>query len=617
MKINIEKKNIKPLNNKGYAVIDSFFSHWGNDNLEEVVTIDLAQLSNKAIEDLKGCLGSQERSMRVARSINTINDWNEAKSNPSDKVIDSLTSFCSVLKEYIRNSDHYLVFEKVNGHNLPRLVTNIKHHPRHDDNPAYVELSMCYYDGYAIEKTSEHFYYQDVSKKRCSEILDKANIVLENKESFKSYIDEVNKYQEIVGKIGSKFVANGLALESSRWVQSTTSMTVEGEGTPVVIDKKLELSKDYDTGRYEEKDVTRKTSIFTCTFWNDAKLRESNKRVMDVSYYRRKTKEEVATDEDTKDSDVTFNAPLSPYIPCFNLIKHCYVFCHVNDLEPYKFDKTLGDKLVLPKDVKDLLAVLINHSNSSFQDIIAGKAGGTIVLCTGEPGTGKTLTAEVYAEVMERPLYCVQSSQLGVDADDLEYELKKVLARATRWKAILLIDEADVYIHERGSDINQNAVVRVFLRLLEYYKGILFLTTNRSTMIDDAIASRATARIRYQYPNATDLKSIWKIISRNSNIDIEEEVINSAIQLFPRLSGRDVKNTIKLAHLMSLDDKSKITIEKIAHVIRFKQTEYSEEEQEENTISENEVKKLSDPDFAKKERQRLRRIARKSREVQI
>ena len=48
---------------------------------------------------------------------------------------------------------------------------------------------------------------------------------------------------------------------------------------------------------------------------------------------------------------------------------------------------------------------------------------------------------------MQRPLYSVQCSQLGLEPADLERELLKIFTRAARWNAILLLDEADVYIH--------------------------------------------------------------------------------------------------------------------------------------------------------------------------
>jgi len=64
----------------------------------------------------------------------------------------------------------------------------------------------------------------------------------------------------------------------------------------------------------------------------------------------------------------------------------------------------------------------------------------------------------------------------------------------------MLIDEADVYIRKRSDDIAANAVVGIFLRVLEYFDGLLFLTTNRIDDIDEAIISRCIALIRYLAP---------------------------------------------------------------------------------------------------------------------
>lgn len=63
--------------------------------------------------------------------------------------------------------------------------------------------------------------------------------------------------------------------------------------------------------------------------------------------------------------------------------------------------------------------------------------------------------------------------------DGLEKSLIRIFQLASHWKAILLLDEADVVVKERTtSDVVRNALVSVFLRKLEYYDGILFLTTN-------------------------------------------------------------------------------------------------------------------------------------------
>lgn len=60
----------------------------------------------------------------------------------------------------------------------------------------------------------------------------------------------------------------------------------------------------------------------------------------------------------------------------------------------------------------------------------------------------------------------------------------------------MLLDEADVFLERRvNNDIKRNAMVGVFLRLLEYHQGILFLTTNRVSTFDDAFNSRISVKM--------------------------------------------------------------------------------------------------------------------------
>jgi len=59
---------------------------------------------------------------------------------------------------------------------------------------------------------------------------------------------------------------------------------------------------------------------------------------------------------------------------------------------------------------------------------------------------------------------------------------------------VLLLDEADVFLYQRGSnDVMRNALVSIFLRQLEYYQGILFLTTNMIAQCDMAFESASRA----------------------------------------------------------------------------------------------------------------------------
>jgi SpoVK/Ycf46/Vps4 family AAA+-type ATPase len=105
----------------------------------------------------------------------------------------------------------------------------------------------------------------------------------------------------------------------------------------------------------------------------------------------------------------------------------------------------------------------------------------------------------------------VSAGELGTTAEAVEERLPRIFKRASRWKAVLLLDEADVLLEQRSvQDIHRNALVCVFLRTLEYYPGMMFLTTNRVRQIDDAIASRIHFKLKYDNLNLEQRTNIWR-----------------------------------------------------------------------------------------------------------
>ncbi|KAJ6114474.1 hypothetical protein N7486_000252 [Penicillium sp. IBT 16267x] len=95
----------------------------------------------------------------------------------------------------------------------------------------------------------------------------------------------------------------------------------------------------------------------------------------------------------------------------------------------------------------------------------------------------------------------ISAGELDVDHGDpnaLDKQLKRIFKIAKQFDAVLLLDEADAYMERRiASYGGHNRLVTVFLRNLEYYEGILFLTTNRATDFDDAVLSRIHLKIKY------------------------------------------------------------------------------------------------------------------------
>lgn len=73
---------------------------------------------------------------------------------------------------------------------------------------------------------------------------------------------------------------------------------------------------------------------------------------------------------------------------------------------------------------------------------------------------------------LHRPLYVVSAGNLGATASSVDKELIKVFKITAIWNAVVVIDEADVFLEERSlHDLERNAMVAVFLRHLEYVKS--------------------------------------------------------------------------------------------------------------------------------------------------
>ena len=137
---------------------------------------------------------------------------------------------------------------------------------------------------------------------------------------------------------------------------------------------------------------------------------------------------------------------------------------NVEHITPVVWNPETFEGLVLPSDRKTLLRSLIeaHDSNSGFDDFVRGKGQGLVINLFGPPGVGKTLSAEATSEHLRRPLYVVGSGDLGTKPSDLDHNLERIFDIATCWHAIVLIDEADVFLEQRSlHDLERNAMVAV------------------------------------------------------------------------------------------------------------------------------------------------------------
>ncbi|KAF2028630.1 P-loop containing nucleoside triphosphate hydrolase protein, partial [Setomelanomma holmii] len=227
----------------------------------------------------------------------------------------------------------------------------------------------------------------------------------------------------------------------------------------------------------------------------------------------------------------------------------------VKHLKEVDWAMTAFDHLVMDKQYKNLLRSLVeqHHSNKGkiVTDVIRGKGKGLIVLLHGPPGVGKTLTAEY----THKPLYSINIGELTAE-DKVAARLQNVFISAARWDAVLLLDEADVILEKRSfEDFKRNGIVSVFLRMLEYYEGILFLTTNRLSTIDPAFQSRIHIAIKFSHLRTNTRRAIWKAfierLHETESIGKDELLDNIETMSEWELNGREIRNVLTIAQSLA------------------------------------------------------------------
>lgn len=544
--------------------------------------VDLANLTRTQMRRLLELLEPHRGIRQVPARIYDIETFLRTVESAGKARCRHIKNAALMLKEYIRPApDHWLYTRR--GEGLPWIayyVSNIHYEPPRETRyggktEPYVQFTFLHEELGVIEKTTLTLYRYDVVDMSPQQMLANKGYFIQTDEMRAEYEELRRYYIRIHDKIGLQCLAVGEGVDTvdtwdkkeredrySYWDRGPKTYALERDGVPsrVVVDVRYETDK-----KDKEKDERPNSS-----FWADDACMLEGKEEDDDSDLT------PGDEDDNQEQEVVpYKIPLCPALACFDLKKQVRLRIYVDQLTPYKYDTALAEKLILPAEVRGLVDVLVSNRNT-FKDIVGGKGQGAIILCAGPPGTGKTLTSEVYSEAMERPLYSVQCSQLGTHPDELEANLMKIFARAARWNAILLLDECDVYVTARGSDLVQNAIVGVFLRVLEYYKGTMFLTTNRADLVDDAVASRCLARIDYAVPTPADQARIWKTLATTADIPLSEKVINKIVEKYPGLSGRDVKNLLKLAAMVSASRDEPISLNTVDYVKRFKPTQDTE-----------------------------------------
>lgn len=255
-------------------------------------------------------------------------------------------------------------------------------------------------------------------------------------------------------------------------------------------------------------------------------------------------KKKISTPSLTNDDKII----VFPFAGIYNLgVNKRWSMIHINNIKKIKYQENALDNLVIDEKKKKIIKTLIKTKSiiDQHEDFIKNKGKNLVFLLHGSPGTGKTYTAEAVCEYLKKPLYSVTVGDLGINPTSMTTIMKNIIKYCSRWDAIILIDEVDVFIEHRETNmITRNAMVSVFLKLLEYYKGIFFLTTNRLTSIDPAVKSRINLMILYKKLQQADRLRIWNGLLNKWNINVDVQYVKRMSNL--ELNGREIRNYLKI-----------------------------------------------------------------------
>ena len=239
-----------------------------------------------------------------------------------------------------------------------------------------------------------------------------------------------------------------------------------------------------------------------------------------------------------------------------------------------KISLTLED-LVLPEKelglVREVLEACQNRvyvmSKWGFgKRLVTGK--GICCLLKGEPGTGKTLCAEILAAELGMKLYQISIPKIvSKFIGETEKNIAKIFSTARANHSMLLFDEADSLFTKRVSVENaidrfSNMETNMLLQEIERFEGIVILTTNLDKNIDDAFSRRIQFKIDFPFPTPENRAIIWRaLVPKECPIadDIDFDDLGESFEL----SGGYIKNAVVRAAYRAAARQGEITYEDI------------------------------------------------------
>ena len=222
--------------------------------------------------------------------------------------------------------------------------------------------------------------------------------------------------------------------------------------------------------------------------------------------------------------------------------------------------------LVLSPAVRDQISELKNwveHEQTLMEDWQMKKKlkPGYRVLFHGPPGTGKTLTATLLGKHTKKMVYRVDlSTVVSKYIGETEKNLEMLFRKAANKDWILFFDEADALFGKRtgvndAHDRYANQEVSYLLQRVENFDGLVILSSNYKSNMDEAFMRRFNAIIKFPFPSYEERKDIWNL-SFPENAKFESDLDIPSIAAQYELTGGSIINVVQYSCIKMLSRKS-------------------------------------------------------------
>lgn len=239
------------------------------------------------------------------------------------------------------------------------------------------------------------------------------------------------------------------------------------------------------------------------------------------------------------------------------------------------------------------------------------------------------------ADKARRPLQYLHAEDIGTQANSTGRNLSKVFELASEWNSMILLDgesqfDSDTFVDplicffKRPMHLLPGALPEIVISMkqcpvslchlssekdvaqcsddcansraalfhhLEYFSGIIFLTTNLLSNIDYAFLSRCHIHLRYQSLSIQSRSMLWRkflarlqntpsqstqhgrqLSGQSDNSETGSVTVNLPVDGFDllaawNLNGREIKNVVKTAHLWCCHNNFEMTLESIEAAI--------------------------------------------------